>query len=127
MLEQDYIMRLIREIIRAILKLCFHIDTETPGRNLLESEAEQKLLDDLFDRIDSGCINEAENELFQLASNDKEDGLKLGLLFYSYLNDKEDAFLEEHHFSRDEIQQGIQDLAVLSNITGVVESFISDF
>lgn len=127
MLEQDYIMRLIREIIRAILKLCFHIDTETPGRNLLESEEKQKLLDNLFDRIDSGCINEAETELFRLASNDKGEGLKLGLLFYSYLNDKDDAFLEEHHFSRDEIQQGIQDLAALYNITGVVESFLSDF
>ena len=30
MYEQDYIMRLIKEMVRAVLKLLFHIDTETP-------------------------------------------------------------------------------------------------
>lgn len=124
MLEQDYIIRLIRELIRAILKLCFNIDTETPNTDLLESEEEQNLLNSLFDMIDSGSINDAENELFKLTSNDDREKLKMALLFYSYLNDKNDAFLEEHHFSREEIQQGIRDAADLYNITGVVESFL---
>lgn len=126
MFEQDYIMRLIRELIRAILKLCFNIDTEAPGPDLLESEEEQNLLNNLFDKIDKGNINDAENELFELTSNDDGQTLKIALLFYSYLNDKDDAFLEEHHFSREEIQQGVRDLVSLYNITGIAESFLSD-
>ncbi|MDE7366642.1 MAG: hypothetical protein K2N24_04735 [Lachnospiraceae bacterium] len=126
MFEQDYIMRLIRELIRAILKLCFNIDTEAPGPDLLESEEEQNILNSLFDKIDQGNINDAENELFELTSNDDGQKLKMALLFYSYLNDKDDAFLEEHHFSREEIQQGVQDWVNLYNITGIAESFLSD-
>lgn len=126
MFEQDYIMRLIRELIRAILKLCFNIDTEAPGPDLLESEEEQNILNSLFDKIDQGNINDAENELFELTSNDDGQKLKMALLFYSYLNDKDDAFLEEHHFSREEIQQGVRDLVSLYNITGIAEPFLSD-
>ena len=126
MFEQDYIMRLIRELVRAILKLCFNIDTEAPGPDLLESEEEQNILNSLFDKIDQGDINDAENELFELTSNNDGQKLKLALLFYSYLNDKDDAFLEEHHFSREEIQQGVRDLVNLYNITGIAESFLSD-
>ena len=32
--EQDYIIRLIKEMIRAILKLFFHIDTDNPIKDL---------------------------------------------------------------------------------------------
>lgn len=126
MFEQDYIMRIIREMIRTILNLCFNIDTEVPGTDLLESEEEQHLLNDLFDKVDQGNINDAENDLFELISGDNERQLKLALLFYSYLNDKDNAFLEEHHFSREEIQQGIRDLVKLYNIAGITELFLSN-
>ena len=41
MYEQDYIMRLIKEMVRAILKLLFNIDTESPSSELLK-DAEEK-------------------------------------------------------------------------------------
>ncbi len=40
MFEQDYVMRLIKEMVRAILKLLFHIDTESPTVELLENKEE---------------------------------------------------------------------------------------
>lgn len=45
MFEQDYIVRLIREMIRAILKLVFHIDTDNPVEDLLEDRESQKTLE----------------------------------------------------------------------------------
>ena len=36
--EQDYIIRLIKEMIRAILKLLFHMDTDNPNKDLLEEK-----------------------------------------------------------------------------------------
>ncbi len=34
MLEEDYIMRLIKEMIRAIIKVLFNVDTESPTEEL---------------------------------------------------------------------------------------------
>lgn len=34
MLEEDYIMRLIKEMIRAIIKALFNVDTESPTEEL---------------------------------------------------------------------------------------------
>lgn len=126
MFEQDYVMRLIREMIRTLLKLMFNIDTESPARDLLNGTEEQHILNNLYNKIDQGNINDAEDELFRMLSDDNGDKLKMALLFYSYLNDKSDVFLEEHHFSRKEIQQGIRDLVTLYNLSGIEETFLTD-
>ena len=34
MFEQDYVMRYIKEMVRAILKLLFNIDTESPSSEI---------------------------------------------------------------------------------------------
>ena len=48
MFEQDYVMRLIKEMVRAILKLLFNIDTESPTVELLENKEEQETLENLL-------------------------------------------------------------------------------
>ena len=63
MFEQDYVMKLIKEMVRAILKLLFNIDTESPTVELLENKEEQETLENLLDMVDAGEINEAENRL----------------------------------------------------------------
>ena len=44
--------------------------------------------------------NEAENRLYDLISDMDMGSLEIALLFYSYLNDKADEFLEENNFCR---------------------------
>ena len=105
MFEQDYIVRLIKEMIRTILKLLFHIDTDTPTAELLSEAHERETLDHLLDLIDDGNINEAENEVYELISDGNANAFEIALLFYSYLNDKTDDFLKENDFSREEIQE----------------------
>jgi hypothetical protein len=39
-LEEDYVMRLIKEMVRAVLKLLFNIDTDSPTSELLEDSEE---------------------------------------------------------------------------------------
>ena len=68
MFEQDYVMRLIKEMVRAILKLLFNIDTESPTIELLENKEEKETLENLIDMVDAGEINEAENRLYDLIS-----------------------------------------------------------
>ena len=52
--EQDYVMRHIKEMVRAILKLLFNINTETPTVELLENKEEKETLENLLDMIDNG-------------------------------------------------------------------------
>ena len=123
MFEQDYVMRLIKEMVRAILKLLFNIDTESPTVELLENKEEQETLENLLDMVDAGEINEAENRLYDLTSNTDMNSLKIALLFYSYLNDKTDDFLEVNDFSRDEIKLGLENVADRFGISSIAKMF----
>lgn len=124
MFEQDYIMRLIKEMVRVILKLVFHIDTDSPSSELLKEKDAKNVLDNLLELVDSGNINEAENKLFEIAKDSNMQNLEISLLFYSHLNDKSNDFLEEHGFSREEVKQGIQDLTSKYGIDSMIEAFL---
>lgn len=126
MVERDYIMRLIREMVRAILKLFFNIDSESPTEELLAGEEEKQLLDILLAMVDVGDINHAENQLYEIVSGGDMEKLKMALLFYSYLNDKNDDFLTEHDFSRGEIKSGIKDMVSMYGLDSMADVFLSD-
>ena len=127
MFEQDYVMRLIKEMVRAILKLLFSIDTESPTVELLENKEEQETLENLLDMVDAGEINEAENRLYDLTSNTDVNSLEIALLFYSYLNDKTDDFLEVNDFSRDEIKLGLENVADNFGLSSITKMFLTEF
>lgn len=122
MFEQDYVMRLIKEMIRVILKLLFNIDVETPTTRLIKNEEEKATLEALLDMIDKGAINEAENIIFELAEDNAN--LEMILLFYSYLNDKSDTFLLENHFSRKELQADLKNILSRYGLDSMIEVFL---
>ena len=121
--QQDYVMRMIHEMVRALLKLLFNIDTETPFAELLQDDSEaQDTLDSLLDLVDEGMINEAENRLYDLTDENRKN-LEVALIFYSYLNDKTDDFLKEHDFSRREVKDGLLRIADKHGIRGYTDIF----
>ena len=124
MFKQDYVMQLIKEMVRAILKLLFNIDTESPTAELLDSKEEKEILENLLDMVDAGKINEAENGLYDSVTD--INSLKVALLFYSYLNDKTDDFLEANNFSRDEIKLGLENVAESFGVDNIVKMFLAD-
>ena len=110
MLKNDYIMWKIEEWISMILEFVFKIDKNSSPEKLLKLEESKEVLKDLKSKIDIGNINEAEDSLFEMLKHKTQDSLLIGLLFYSYLNEKDSKFLNEHDFERDEIKTGIKDL-----------------
>lgn len=126
MFEQDYVMRLIKEMVRAILKLLFNIDTESPTAELLENKEEKETLENLLDMVDAGEINEAENRLYELISVTDINSLEAVLLFYSYLNDKTDDFLEANDFSREEIKLGMENVIENFGLSSIAKIFLTD-
>lgn len=109
MFENDYIMRVIREMVRTLLKLICQIDVEKTEELQIDEETATELAR-LQKLVDSGNINQAENELLEQADTANTQGLSLALLFYDYLNQKDTEFLKAHDFSREEISEGIKSI-----------------
>ena len=124
MYEEDYIMRTIKEMVRTLLKLLFNIDTKSPSAELLEDTADQQTLNELLYMVDDGSINEAENKIYDITDDGDKTDLEIALLFYAYLNDKPDAFLENHNYSRDEIKSGLKDVTTKYGVDEFTDMFL---
>lgn len=112
-------MRLIHEMIRMLVKLLFNIDMDRPTFQIIDEMDDGDILKRLIRLIDDGNINEAENQLYDIVEcedyksehdNSESNNLKIGLLFYDYLNEKDNDFLEAHDFSREEVEEGVKNL-----------------
>lgn len=126
MLEQDYIMRLIKEMVRTILKLIFDIDMDSPAEEMLVGTKYEAVLKELLHMVDNGNINEAEDKLFDLSEDDEKYKLKTAVLFYAYLNKKDDDFLEKNNFSREEIVMGLKTIISDYGLGDIAEAFLSE-
>ena len=107
-IEKDYILRLIYEIIRTLLHVLFQIDIARQNGPAFEDEQRMEWFRQLTAMIDEGEINEAENELLEGINANSMKDYELVLWFYAYLNEKDNAFLEIHNFSRKEVLEGIR-------------------
>ncbi len=123
MYEKDYIMRIIKEMVRAILKLTFDIDTESPTAELLEDTKQEEVYNELLLRVDKGDINEAENMLFEQIEGGNMDKLKMALLFYSYLNGLSDDFLDDNDFSREEVEEGLKSVMKMYGLEAISDIY----
>ncbi|MEH2943398.1 DUF6483 family protein [Lachnospiraceae bacterium KK002] len=132
MVEKDYIMRIIHEMVRAILKLIFHVDEEKQELVFLEGK-DQDFYQKLCLMADQGNINGAENMLYEYLESEswteeegKPEHLKLSLAFYDYLNEKTSDFLEDHDFSREEVAEGIKSVMKRYGYGGLAETLLEN-
>lgn len=123
MLQDDYILRQIREMVRAVMKMLFQVSAVELTPDVIEDTDARQILTNLTDLADNGKIDEAENQLYEMTCDGDRQNLEIGLLFYYHLNGKDDEFLEASNFSREEIMMGIQDLAERYNLSGIAEAF----
>ncbi len=124
--EKDYIMRLIHELIRTLIKLLCGADPDRSEEELLPAAKKGRYLS-LRQMLDDGEINQAENLLQEeLDIHDRAD-LEMALLFYRSLNQKSDEFLEDHNFSREEIRDGISYVVDLYGYGSMLDAFLEDF
>ena len=131
MIVQDYLMRQINQMIRMLLKMLFGLDmgTKETGDIIEENSMEfddlqLEQLKGVLQMADDGKIGEAEDLLFDHASSGDLSSLKMGLIFYDYLNHKGDDFLTENDFSRDEVNQGLQDFLSQYDISDDIKALM---
>ena len=123
MLQDDYILRQIREMVRAVMKMLFQVNASELTPEVIEDTDARQILTNLNNLVDNGRIDDAENQLYEMTCEGDRQNLEIGLLFYYHLNSKDDEFLEANNFSREEIMTGIQDLADRYNLSGIAEAF----
>lgn len=122
MFEQDYVMRMIKELVRTILKLLFHIDDVNDSIEI-DNEAAEELYCSIIGLLKQNRVNEAENYLFDQLDNQNLDMLKVSLLFYDKLNQLSDEELENADYSREEVKDGIQTVLKLFGYDGITNAF----
>ena len=105
--EKDYIMRMIKEMVSVLFSIIFgkqYVSVDEERKNGYEVSGTD--LNDLLAMIDNGQINEAENLMLDdLDYSDKKE-LAAALLFYQYLSEKKEDFLQDHDYSDEEILDG---------------------
>ncbi len=109
MLKNDYIFTQIEGLAKAIAKIFFNKES------IAYEMQEDTFIDELYERVQKligeGKINEAENLLYDNIDSSNLNYLKLVLDFYNTLNTLEEDFLEAHDYGKDEILQGLKDIA----------------
>ena len=108
MVEKDYIMRLLHEMVGAMIKLIFSSEEEEPSALLTDANS-LSLYNQYIALADEGKINEAENRLYRERDTENMEHLKVALLFYSHINDYTDEKLASCEYTREEIKDGIND------------------
>ena len=113
--EKDYIMRMIKEMVRVLFSLMFgkkYVSVELEKEN--KYEVSGKNLKDFLDMIDSGQINEAENILLDSIDYTDRNEVMAAALFYQYLSEKDNEFLENNNYTKEEVLSGFKQLLIQS-------------
>lgn len=129
MFEQDYIMRLIHQIVMFLIHLVFRRKEEDEEghqedqqENLLISGAAAEKYDRLTALVRLGRINEAENRLYEELDAGNMEDLKMALLFYDAVNELSGEELEKADYTRAEIREGIERVLEEYGYKGLAEA-----
>lgn len=124
MLQDDFIMRMIHEMVTTLLKLIFHIELgENEEQNFKDQETASNYLE-LLALIQAGKINEAENKLLDELVSDDMEHFKMALMFYYHLNQIDYNFLEEHDYSKNEITDGLRYVSTVYGYDSMAEALL---
>ena len=74
MLQDDYILRQIREMVRAVMKMLFQVSAVELTPDVIEDTDARQILTNLTNLADNGKIDEAENQLYEMTCDgDRQD------------------------------------------------------
>lgn len=125
MLNEDYITRMVYQIARFLAKIVMHKDIEKE-ETLITDDITMDHKKELIDLADEGKVNEAEDKLYDYIEDKSQNSLALGIEFYLHLSRMEEDFLEEHNFTKEEIRDGILNLADEYGQGELMHMFVQD-
>ena len=126
MIEQkDYVMRIVHEWVRTLIKLIFNQDIDKDDDDGISLEV-MELYRKLLSMIDDGKINEAENILVDGLETGGQAYFEMALLFYEKLSGKTEEFLAEHDYSQEEVVDGLTYVVDYYGYGSLMDAFAED-
>lgn len=125
--EKDYIMRIIKEMVRVLFSLMLgkqYQSVELPEEN--KYEVSGKALEELKNMVNEGFINEAENILLESIDYTQKREVLAAILFYQYIGEQDTDFLEAHNYSKEEALDGIRRMAEKQGYGQISSMFIKE-
>ena len=119
--EKDYIMRMIKEMVRVLFSLAFgkkYVSVELEKEN--KYEVSGKNLKIFLNMIDLGQINEAENILLDSIDYTNKNEVMAVALFYQYLSEKDNQFFENNNYTKEEVLSGFKQLLMKSGYSDLL-------
>ena len=119
--EKDYIMRMIKEMVRVLFSLAFgkkYVSVELEKEN--KYEVSGKNLKNFLNMIDLGQINEAENILLDSIDYTNKNEVMAVALFYQCLSEKDNQFLENNNYTKEEVLSGFKQLLMKSGYSDLL-------
>ena len=119
--EKDYIMRMIKEMVRVLFSLAFgkkYVSVELEKEN--KYDVSGKNLKIFLNMIDLGQINEAENILLDSIDYTNKNEVMAVALFYQYLSEKDNQFLENNNYTKEEVLSGFKQLLMKSGYSDLL-------
>ena len=119
--EKDYIMRMIKEMVRVLFSLAFgkkYVSVELEKEN--KYEVSGKNLKNFLNMIDLGQINEAENILLDSIDYTNKNEVMAVALFYQYLSEKDNQFLENNNYTKEEVLSCFKQLLMKSGYSDLL-------
>lgn len=119
--EKDYIMRMIKEMVRVLFSLAFgkkYVSVELEKEN--KYEVSGKNLKIFLNMIDLGQINEAENILLDSIDYTNKNEVMAVALLYQYLSEKDNQFLENNNYTKEEVLSGFKQLLMKSGYSDLL-------
>ena len=119
--EKDYIVRMIKEMVRVLFSLAFgkkYVSVELEKEN--KYEVSGKNLKNFLNMIDLGQINEAENILLDSIDYTNKNEVMAVALFYQYLSEKDNQFLENNNYTKEEVLSGFKQLLMKSGYSDLL-------
>ncbi|MBE5994262.1 MAG: hypothetical protein E7247_17960 [Paenibacillaceae bacterium] len=126
MLTDDYATRINNGMVSTLLKLIFNIELEKNDDRAFKSLEMEDKFEELKKLIEEGSINDAENTLLEELDSDDMEYLKLALMFYYTLNDKDGDFLDKNDFSKSEISDGLRYVSGIYGYESMAEAMLGD-
>jgi hypothetical protein len=113
-------------MVSTLLKLIFNIELGKNDDRAFKSREMEEKFEELKKLIEEGFINDAENTLLEELDSEDMEYLKLALMFYYTLNDKDGEFLDKNDFSKSEISDGLRYVSGIYGYESMAEAMLGD-
>ena len=111
MVKQDYLMRMINDLITGMAKMLFHTDIREDEELDFQSDTLGEQFKALLELADEGKLEEALEEMDRILDQGHMESLKMALYFFEYLNRMDEDALEAKGLEREDLQEKILEAA----------------